>query len=172
MVNLKDYITDTNDFPSQGIVFKDINPIYKDPQIWKQAMKCLEDEVIKKKPDVIAGIESRGFIIAAALGYKLEIGFLPIRKSNKLPGNIIGLDYQLEYGNDRLELQPDLIEENNKIIIVDDLLATGGTAYTAEKLIAATRGELIGYGFLVELSKLNGRKILNQKLSIKSSIVY
>lgn len=172
MVNLKDYVTETNNFPKQGIKYKDINPIYRDPLIWKQAMKYLEDLVIKTKPDLIAGIESRGFIMAAALTYKFEIGFLPIRKAKKLPGKVIGLDYQLEYGYDRLELQPDSIKESNRVLIVDDLLATGGTASTAGKLIKATRGELIGYGFLVELSNLNGRKLLNQELLIKSSIMY
>ena len=172
MVNLKDYVTETNNFPKQGIVFKDINPIYRNPIIWQQAMKYLEDLIIKTKPNLIAGIESRGFIIAAALAYKFEIGFLPIRKAKKLPGKVIGLDYQLEYGSDRLELQPDLIKENNRILLIDDLLATGGTARTAEKLIEATVGKLIGYGFLIELSNLNGRKHLNQKLPIKCSIVY
>ena len=172
MLNLKDYITETNDFPNKGIVFKDINPIYRDPILWKQAMKELEDLITKLKPDLIAGVEARGFITAAALAYKLEIGFLPIRKANKLPGRVIGLNYQLEYGSDRLEIQPGLIIEKSRILIIDDLLATGGTASTAEKLIKATAGNLIGYGFLVELSNLNGRRILNQKLEIKSSIVY
>ena len=107
MLNLKHYVTETNNFPRQGVVFKDINPIYRDTSIWKEAMKCLEDLVSKTKPDLIAGIESRGFIIAAALAYKFEIGFVPIRKAKKLPGKVIGRDYQLEYGSDRLELQLD-----------------------------------------------------------------
>ena len=172
MVNLKKYVSEIKDFPKKGIVFKDINPIYRHPQIWEEAMLGLEDLIIKTNPDLIAGIESRGFIIASALAYKFDIGFLPIRKSNKLPGKVIGLDYQLEYGYDRLELQSESIKENNRIIVIDDLLATGGTASTAGKLITKTEGQLIGYGFLVELSNLNGRKQLNKGLFIESSIIY
>ncbi len=172
MVNLKNYVSEINDFPKHGIVFKDINPIYRDPLIWKQAMRAIEDLVIKTSPDLIAGIESRGFIIASALAYKNEIGFIPIRKSGKLPGKVIGINYHLEYGSDRLEVEPESIKKNSRVIIIDDLLATGGTASTAGKLITEAEGQLIGYGFLIELSNLNGRKKLNPEVLIKSSIIY
>tara|TARA_Y100001968_G_C19384778_1_gene732289 strand:- start:372 stop:890 length:519 start_codon:yes stop_codon:yes gene_type:complete len=172
MENLKQYISEINDFPRKGIVYKDINPIYKYPKVWKQVMFPLEKLISSNKPDYIAGIESRGFITASALAFNHGIGFVPLRKANKLPGNVLGINYYLEYGNDRLELQKDIIEENSKIIIVDDLLATGGTASAAAKLISKAGGNLIGYAFIVELTKLNGRKNLNSKLFIESVIKY
>ena len=172
MENLKEYISEINNFPKAGIVFKDINPIYKEPNIWKQLMSPLHEFVSTIKPDFIAGIESRGFITASALAYKHEIGFIAIRKPNKLPGNVIGINYQLEYGTDRLEIQKDLISKNSRILVVDDLLATGGTASAAGKLISEACGNLIGYAFLVELTKLKGRERLDNKLFIQSVIRY
>tara|TARA_B100000700_G_C14919203_1_gene796188 strand:+ start:572 stop:1102 length:531 start_codon:yes stop_codon:yes gene_type:complete len=176
MEHLKKYIAEINDFPKEGIVFKDINTIYKEPSIWNELMLPLEKLVSITKPDYIAGIESRGFITASALAYKNHIGFLPIRKANKLPGNVFGINYQLEYGEDRLEIQKDIISKNRKIIIVDDLLATGGTASAAGKLINELDAKLIGYAFLVELTELQGRTKLetkgDSKLLIESVIKY
>ena len=172
MENMKKYISDIIDFPKKGIVFKDINPIYKDPQIWHQIMLPLEKLITKTKPDYIAGIESRGFITASALAFNNGIGFIPIRKANKLPGNVIGINYQLEYGEDRLEIQENFFKKSSKIIVIDDLLATGGTASTAGCLIKKAGGVLVGYGFLVELTKLKGRKTLDNKLTIESVIKY
>ena len=172
MENFKKYITEINDFPKEGIVFKDISPIYKEPKIWHELMLPLQKLVSNSKPNYIAGIESRGFIIASALAFKNEIGFIPIRKPNKLPGKIIGVNYKLEYGEDRLEIQKDSFEKDSKIIIIDDLLATGGTASAAGKLITEARGDLIGYGFLVELTKLSGRKYLDPKINIESVVKY
>tara|TARA_B100000579_G_scaffold173629_1_gene141541 strand:+ start:751 stop:1269 length:519 start_codon:yes stop_codon:yes gene_type:complete len=172
MENLKKYISDINDFPKDGIVFKDINPIYKEPKIWKQMMLPLEKLISRYKPDYIAGVESRGFIVASALAFKNEIGFIPIRKPNKLPGKVIGVNYQLEYGEDRLEIQKDLFKRNSRIILIDDLLATGGTASAAGSLIKEARGNLIGYAFLLELTKLEGRKILDSNLFVESVIKY
>ena len=113
MENLKKYISEIKDFPIEGIIFKDINPIYKDPIKWKELFIPLQKLINTTKPDYIAGIESRGFISASALAFKHEIGFIPIRKPNKLPGKVIGINYELEYGEDRLEIQPDLIEKNS-----------------------------------------------------------
>ena len=172
MDKLKKYISEINDFPIQGVAFKDINPIYRDPNAWNQAMVSLEILIQKTKPDFIVGIESRGFIIGSALSYKLDIGFIPIRKPNKLPGKVIGIEYQLEYGKDRLEIQIESIKRNSKILLVDDLLATGGTASTAGKLIVKAGGNLIGYCFLVEITSLNGRKKLDSNILIKSVIKY
>ena len=172
MDNLKKYISEINDFPIDGIVFKDINPVYKEPKIWHQIMLPLEKLISTCKPDYIAGIESRGFIAASALAFKNEIGFVPIRKPNKLPGKVIGINYQLEYGEDRLELQSDIIKKNSNIIIIDDLLATGGTASAAGKLIIEAGANLIGYGFIVELKKLKGRKHLDPNVFIESVIKY
>ena len=172
MDNLKKYISEINGFPKKGIVFKDLNPIYKEPKVWEKIMQPLQQLISRTRPDFIAGIESRGFISASALAFKHGIGFIAIRKPNKLPGNVIGINYSLEYGYDRLELQSDLINANSKIIVIDDLLATGGTALAAGKLINNAGGKLIGYGFLIELTKLRGRMILDEKLDIESVIKY
>ena len=172
MDNLRKYISEINDFPKKGIVFKDINPIYKEPKIWNQIMMPIQKLISSSKPDFIAGIESRGFIAASALAYKNETGFIAIRKANKLPGKVIGINYQLEYGHDRLEIQKDLFNENSRIILVDDLLATGGTASAAGKLIREAGGKLIGYCFLVELTKLGGREKLDSKVYVESAIKY
>ena len=172
MEYLKKYISEINDFPKKGIVFKDINPVYKEPKRWNEIMLPLHNLVSVSKPDYIVGIEARGFIAASALAFKNEIGFIPIRKPNKLPGKVIGINYQLEYGNDRLEIQENIFKRKSKIIIIDDLLATGGTASAAGKLVKEAGGKLIGYGFLVELTELRGRKNLSPELFIESAIKY
>ena len=172
MEKFKKYINEINDFPKDGIVFKDINPIYKEPKKWNELMLPLQKLISTTKPDYIAGIESRGFISASAIAFKLEVGFIPIRKPNKLPGKIIGVNYKLEYGEDRLEMQENSIEKNSKVIIIDDLLATGGTARAASNLILKAGANLIGYAFLVELTELNGRKNLDNNLFIESLIKY
>ncbi len=172
MEKIKAYISEINNFPKEGIVFKDINPIYAKPKIWAELMLPLQNLVSKNRPEYIAGIESRGFITASVLAFTSNIGFIPIRKPNKLPGDVIGINYKLEYGEDRLEVQKSLIKKNSKIMVIDDLLATGGTAAAAGKLIQEAGGELIGYSFLVELTNLRGRENLNNKLFIDSVIKY
>ena len=172
MENFKKYIKEIEGFPKEGILFRDINPIYKEPKKWNELMLPLQNLLSTIKPDYIAGIESRGFISSSALAYKLEIGFIPIRKPNKLPGKVIGVNYKLEYGIDRLEIQQNLIEKNSKVIIIDDLLATGGTADAAGKIIKKAGANLIGYAFLLELTQLNGRKKLDSNLLIESLIKY
>ena len=172
MEDLKKYISEIKDFPKEGVVFKDINPIYKEPKIWNRLMLPLQKLVTTSNPDYIAGIESRGFISASALAFKNGIGFITIRKPNKLPGKVIGTNYKLEYGEDRLEIQEGLFEKNSRILIIDDLLATGGTASAAGKLIRKADGKLIGYGFLVELTKLRGRESLDSTVYVESVIKY
>ena len=172
MDHLKKYIIEIDDFPKKGIVFKDLNPIYKEPKIWNELMLPLQKLISTEKPDYIAGIESRGFISASALAFKLEKGFITIRKPNKLPGEVISTNYKLEYGEDRLELQQNSIEKDSKIILIDDLLATGGTAGAAGKLIREAGGNLIGYAFLVELTDLNGRNKLESNVFVESIIKY
>ena len=140
--------------------------------IWKELMIPLQKLISTTKPDYLAGIESRGFISASALAFKLDVGFIPIRKPNKLPGNVVGVNYKLEYGVDRLEIQLNLIKKNSKIIIIDDLLATGGTACAAGKLIREAGGNLMGYAFIVELTELQGRKRLENNILVKSLIKY
>ena len=172
MENLKKYINEIKDFPKEGIDFKDINPLYKEPKRWTELMLPLQKLITSTKPDYLAGIESRGFIAAAALAFKFEIGFIPIRKPNKLPGKVIGVNYKLEYGEDRLEIQQNLIEKESKIIVVDDLLATGGTACAAGELIREAGGNLIGYAFIVELTELQGRNKLDPNLFVESLLKY
>ena len=172
MEHFKKYIQEIENFPKEGILFKDINTIYKDPKIWNELMMPLEKLISTLRPDYIAGIESRGFISGSALALKLELGFIPIRKANKLPGEVIGINYKLEYGDDRLEIQQDLVSKDSKIIVMDDLLATGGTACAAGRLIKKAGANLIGYAFLVELTGLNGRKELDSNLIIESVIKY
>ena len=172
MEHFKKYIQEVENFPKEGIVFKDINTIYKDPKIWNELMIPLEKLISNLRPDYIAGIESRGFISGSALALKHELGFIPIRKANKLPGKVIGINYTLEYGEDRLEIQQDLVSKDSKIIVIDDLLATGGTACAAGRLIKKAGANLIGYAFLVELTGLNGRKELDSNLIVESVIKY
>ncbi len=172
MENLKKYINEIKNFPKEGIVFKDINPIYKEPKAWNELMIPLQRLISTTKPDYIAGIESRGFIPASALAFKHEVGFIPIRKPNKLPGKVIGVNYKLEYGEDRLEIQQNSFNKDSKVILIDDLLATGGTAEAAGNLIKKAGGNLIGYAFLVELTELNGKKKLDTNLFIESLIKY
>ena len=172
MDHLKKYITEINDYPKKGIVFKDLNPIYKEPKIWKELMFPLQNLISTKKPDYIAGIESRGFISASALAFEHEIGLITIRKPNKLPGEVIGTNYKLEYGEDRLEIQQNIIEKDSKILLFDDLLATGGTAGAAGNLIKKAGGNLIGYAFLLELTKLQGRENLDSNLFVETLIKY
>ena len=172
MENLKKYINEIKNFPKEGIDFKDINPIYKEPKKWNELMMPLEKLISTKNPNYIAGIESRGFITASALAFKLDVGFIPIRKPNKLPGKVIGVNYKLEYGEDRLEIQQNSIEKGSKIIVIDDLLATGGTASAAGTLIREAGGDLLGYAFLLELTELQGRGKLGTNLFVETLIKY
>ena len=172
MEHFKKYINEIKDFPKEGIVFRDLNPIYKDPKIWNELLFPLQKLIATMEPDYLVGIESRGFIVASALAIKLKVGFIPIRKPNKLPGNVLGINYKLEYGEDRLEISQNAIEKNSKIILIDDLLATGGTACAAGKLIREAGGDLIGYGFLIELTELKGRRRLDPSLFFESLIKY
>ena len=172
MDHLKKYISEINDFPKKGIIFKDLNPVYKEPKIWHEIMLPLQKQISVLKPDYLVGIESRGFISASALAFNNGIGFISIRKANKLPGKVIGINYQLEYGEDTLEIQDDLIKKDSKFLLIDDLIATGGTASAAGQLIRKAGGDLVGYGFLVEITKLKGRRFLESNLSVESALKY
>ena len=171
-MKLSSYIKDIPDFPKDGILFKDINPLFKDPEVWNEvitSLGCWCDEI---KPDLIVGIESRGFIVGASLAAVKKIGFIPIRKAGKLPGLTYSTDYELEYGNETIEIQLDSFDQKNKVVIIDDLLATGGTANAATKLCRKAGADIIGYGFIVELTQLMGRKSLDQDLKIKSLVKF
>ncbi len=155
-MDLKNLISDYPDFPKKGILFRDISPILRSPTAMTSMLNRFGDFSDRLTPDYIVGIESRGFIIGTALATRQRMGFIPIRKKGKLPGKVIGVDYTLEYGKDRLEIQSDILK-NQKVLLVDDLLATGGTINAASKLISRVGGRLVGCAFVVELSELNGR---------------
>ncbi|MDD9269822.1 adenine phosphoribosyltransferase [Paenibacillus sp. GCM10023248] len=160
-MNFKDYIRVIPDFPQPGIRFKDITTLLQNGEVYKQAIDQLRVMVQEKQIDVIAGPEARGFVIGAPLAYALGVGFIPIRKSGKLPGETIEVDYALEYGKDKLAMHKDAIKPGQKVLIADDLLATGGTIQSSIDLINQLGGEIVGAAFLIELSYLEGRNKFN-----------
>ena len=147
------------DFPEKGILFHDIVPLLVNGEAFRELIKSIADKY-RGKIDVIAGLESRGFILAAPLAYELGIGMIPVRKAGKLPGEVIGVDYNLEYGTARLEMSPDTVKENDRVLIIDDVLATGGTASAAVQLLKKCGGNIQGLVVLMELTGLNGREKL------------
>lgn len=155
-VNLRDIIANYPDFPKQGILFRDINPVFKR----NDALNYIADEFYriynKSKVDMVAGIESRGFIIATALALRFGSGILMIRKAGKLPGRTLKKSYDIEYGTAIMEIQQDAIDKGNNILIADDLIATGGTAEAAAELIKELGGNVAGFAFIIELSDLKG----------------
>jgi adenine phosphoribosyltransferase len=154
---IRDRIRDVPDFPQPGIVFKDLTPVLAEPDLLGQAVRHMADPFRDAGIDRIAAIESRGFILGAPLAIELGIGFSPIRKPGKLPWRTIRVDYQLEYGTDALEAHTDAIEAGSRVLLVDDLLATGGTAAGAADLVRRLGGIVVGATFLVELGSLGGR---------------
>jgi len=170
-MNLTDYINDIPDFPKKGILFRDISPLLKSPEGWGEVMRRLGFFCERTTPDLIVGIESRGFIVGSALATQQRTGFVPVRKKGKLPGKVLGVDYTLEYGRDRLEIQSDAFEGNPRVLLVDDLLATGGTVNAASKLIKKAGGQLVGCSFIIELSALKGRESI-PNVPINSLIEY
>jgi adenine phosphoribosyltransferase len=151
------------DYPKKGVVFRDITPLLKDRMAFRLCIEEMMKRASKYNIDYIAGIEARGFIIGSILAYKMGVGFVPIRKEGKLPYKKISLDYELEYGNAVIEMHKDAIEKGSNVLIVDDLLATGGTANAAAKLIEKTGGNVVGFLFVVELKDLNGRAKLKDR---------
>ena len=169
-MNLEELVSSYPDFPKKGILFRDMSPILRSPEAMTSMLNQLGDFSDRLMPDYIVGIESRGFIIGTALATRQRMGFIPIRKKGKLPGKVIGVDYTLEYGKDRLEIQSDILK-NQKVLLVDDLLATGGTVRAASKLISRVGGRLVGCAFVIELLGLNGRDNVPD-VPIKSLISY
>lgn len=157
---IKPLIRTVPDYPKPGIMFRDITTLIKDPIGLQLVVKEFCDRYSKLKIDKIAGIESRGFIIGAPIAYELNLGFIPIRKKGKLPAKTIGFDYELEYGTDRLEIHTDAISAGERILLVDDLIATGGTAEAALKLIEMSGGVVVECGFIVDLPDLGGKRRL------------
>lgn len=170
-MNLKEKIAEYPNFPKKGILFRDFSPILKDPS----ALSLIVDEFLKhfhpKDIDLFAGIESRGFILASILASKYNKGMMMIRKAGKLPGKTVKLSYTIEYGKDTIEIQKDIVKEGQRILICDDLLATGGTAKASAKLIEKVGGKITGFAFLIELTDLNGMKGIS-KYNCKSLVKY
>ena len=160
MHNLSEYIRTVPDFPKEGIGFKDITTLIKDGAAFARAVDQMAERFQDKGIGKVVGIESRGFIFGAALAYKWQIGFVPVRKPGKLPSETHRQEYDLEYGTDSLEIHTDAITAGEKVLIVDDLLATGGTAEASVALVKRLAGDIQGLAFLIELTFLNGRKRL------------
>jgi len=156
-MDLRTYIRDVPDFPKKGIVFKDITPLLGDKDALHYALNALADRFKDRGIDKVVGIESRGYIFAPAIALGLGAGFVPVRKPGKLPWRTAVEEYELEYGKDRLEIHVDAIRPGERVLIVDDLLATGGTASAAHRLVKRLQGIVLGSGFLVELAFLEGR---------------
>lgn len=156
-MNLKESIRIIPDFPKPGIQFIDITTMLKDGKAMTYAFDKLAEMVKDLEIDLLVGPEARGFLVGAPLAYKLGAGFVPVRKSGKLPGEVIEASYQLEYGQDTLEIHKDAITPGTKVLVVDDLLATGGTVWSTADLVRSLGGEIVGFAFLVELTFLKGR---------------
>ena len=172
IINVKDKIRDVVDFPKKGIVFRDITTALKDAETLKVMIDYLCEQFKDVKIDYIAGIESRGFILGMPMAYKLNAGFVPIRKPNKLPAATYSEEYALEYGTDKIEVHQDAFPQGANVLIVDDLLATGGTAEAACKLVKKTGANLVGIAFLIELEALKGREKLTDSPKIVSMLKY
>ncbi len=164
-------LRDVPDFPRPGIVFKDITPVLADGAAFADAVASLADAWRDVAPAAIAGIESRGFILGAALALALGCGFVPVRKPGKLPGRTLAQDYQLEYGHDRLEVQADALPAGTRVLVVDDVLATGGTLRAATALLRRQGADLIGAAVLVELSFLHGRARWDDPAPLRAALV-
>ena len=160
-MDIKDHIRGIPDFPKPGILFYDISTLLAHPDAWQVAMGRMARHLIKFQPDVLVGIESRGFLMAAPLALKLGCGFVMVRKQGKLPGKTIKHEYDLEYGSDVVEIQEDAIEKGQRVVVLDDVLATGGTLAAANELIRKVGGDVVAAACLIELSFLNGRDKLN-----------
>ena len=158
---LKEKIRSIPDYPRKGILFRDITPLLKDSGSFRACIDALAEQFGSGNVDYVAGIEARGFIIGGALAEKLGVGFVPIRKKGKLPYKKLSMEYELEYGKETIEVHEDAIEKGSKVLIVDDLLATGGTAESSSRLLRKMGASIVGYAFLVELSDLKGRDKLN-----------
>jgi len=159
-MDLASMIRDVPDFPVKGVLFKDITTLIKDPDAFQEVIDRLVDRYADRDLDLVAAVESRGFIFGPPVAYQLGVGFVPIRKLGKLPAEKINASYTLEYGAETLEMHTDAIQPGQKVLIIDDLIATGGSAKAAIELVERLGGEVVGLGFLIELTFLHGREKL------------
>lgn len=160
-MDLKDHIRGIPDFPKPGILFYDISTLLAHPDAWQVAMGRMAKMISKYQPDILAGLDARGFLVAAPLALKLGLGFTMVRKKGKLPGETIAYEYDLEYGSNTVEIQTDCVKPGQKVMILDDLLATGGTMEAAIKLFQDAGAEVVGTACMIELTFLKGRDRLN-----------
>lgn len=163
-MDFKQYIADIPDFPEPGIIFRDVTPLLKDKEAYHQAIDALSQWIdsLGVKVDIIAGPEARGFIFGCPLAYEMKAGFVPVRKPGKLPRKTVSEEYALEYGTNEIQIHEDSIQPGENVVIVDDLLATGGTVEATVKLIEKLGGKVVGIAFLIELEALKGREKLNE----------
>ncbi len=169
---LKSKVRDVPNFPKEGIDFKDVTTLMKDGSAFSFLLKALIDHAGSLRPDLIAGLEARGFILAPVISFALGVGFIPIRKPGKLPCAVERVEYALEYGADSLEVHVDAVSKGQRVVVIDDLLATGGTAEAAYRLLTAIGAEVVGLGFAIELNALNGRKKLPPSSEVFSVVQY
>jgi adenine phosphoribosyltransferase len=169
--NIKKYIKDVSDFPKKGIVFKDITPLLMNPKALQQVIDMWVSRFKKSKINKVVAMESRGFLFGVPVALKLKAGFVPVRKPGKLPRKTISQSFSLEYGKDKLEIHRDAIKKGDRVLIIDDVLATGGTAEAVTKLVEKLGGKVKSLAFLMELSFLNGRSKL-KRYNISSHIKY
>jgi adenine phosphoribosyltransferase len=160
---LRALVREIPDFPEPGVTFRDITPLLGHADGFRQAVDTLADRFVADEVDRVVGVEARGFILAAPVAYRLGASFVPVRKAGKLPWAVVREEYQLEYGTDRLEIHRDAIRPDERILIVDDVLATGGTAAATCRLVEALGGSIVGIGILIELSALDGRSALGDR---------
>ncbi len=160
MKTVKDYIRTIVDFPHEGIMFRDVTTLFADPRGFRMAVDQMLHPYAGMRIDKVVGLEARGFILGGAIAHQLTVGFVPIRKKGKLPGAVISESYTLEYGEAVMEIHDDAIAAGERILVVDDLLATGGTAAAGIKLIERLGGEIISTSFIIDLPELGGRKVL------------
>lgn len=170
-MDLKSYIRNVKDFPKVGIMFRDITTLLKNPEAFNYTLEQLLDFTKEKKISKVVGIESRGFIFGSILSHELDCGFIPVRKPGKLPAEKVSISYSLEYGEDILEIHKDAIQSGDKVLVHDDLLATGGTMNAVCQLIEKLGGEVVQVSFIVELSFLNGRDKL-KSYDVRSIVNY
>ncbi|WP_366182591.1 adenine phosphoribosyltransferase [Flavobacterium ovatum] len=162
-MSIKNYIRDIQDFPKEGILFKDITPLLLDPKVTRECVQILVDSLKGQQIDKVVGAESRGFLFGILLAQEMNAGFVPVRKPNKLPYDTISASYALEYGTDTLEIHKDAIQKGDRVLIHDDVLATGGTAKAVCELVEQLGGEIVQLNFLMEISFLKGREKLPNK---------
>jgi adenine phosphoribosyltransferase len=169
-MNLSDKIRNIPDFPKEGILFKDITPLLRDKEALKEAIEKMADMFRDYDIDYVVGIEARGFLVGTPLAIELDKGFIPIRKPGKLPHKVLKKSYELEYGKNEIEIHKDAVNKGDKILLVDDLLATGGTTLAATEMVEELGGEVVGCAFLLELDALDGREVLKD-YEVKSLLI-